>query len=157
MSRCEHSQSEVRRMIAANGQPMVVAQCLQCGNCAGKFLKKADWPANPPPWDEDLRTKWSREISATYEAERAGRELLRLSDRAAWLQEHDAYLRSPEWRALREKVIDRESGLCQGCRAALGTQVHHLTYARWRRELLIDLALLCDDCHHAAHDKRESA
>ncbi len=75
----------------------------------------------------------------------------------AWLEEHSAYLQTEQWRSLRAKVIDRDKGQCQGCLDRPGTHVHHMTYDRWQRELLIDLVLLCSACHERYHAKEDVA
>jgi hypothetical protein len=70
------------------------------------------------------------------------------------------YLRSEEWHLRRKAVLQREDGLCQGCREARATQVHHRSdaYRQLReagRELLCDLVALCDKCHaEVAHLKK---
>ena len=70
-------------------------------------------------------------------------------------EQYREYLLSPEWKALRRKVIDRCGGLCEGCREERVTQVHHLTYAHVRDELLFELVGLCDACHERAHTPRQ--
>lgn len=71
--------------------------------------------------------------------------------REDWLRLHNEYLRSPQWRSLRAKVLARDSGQCRLCEKKAATQVHHLTYARWRHERDFDLVSVCDDCHHDQH------
>lgn len=144
--------TEIREKVYVNGQRGQWHQCMICGGNVGGALKKSDWIANPKPFDESLQRdesnrRWQHEQETRADQARA--------DSAAWFKEHDAYLQTDAWKALRRKVIDRESGLCQGCRDTRGAHVHHLTYARWKRELLIDLVLLCEACHDLAHEKRE--
>src|SRR5262249_56361112 len=73
--------------------------------------------------------------------------------------EYQEYLLSDKWRQRRALVLDRADGLCERCRQAPATQVHHLTYEHIFGELLFELVAVCDDCHSRAHfgdfDERE--
>jgi hypothetical protein len=80
------------------------------------------------------------------------------------------YLRSPQWKAIREQSLCRALWRCQSpiCRRAdyraltddeipqhgrYRLEVHHLTYERvGGQELPDDLIVLCDECHHFVHD-----
>ena len=72
-----------------------------------------------------------------------------------WWDWYSAYLRSPEWAAKRQRVLERDSFLCQyqNCRA-IATEVHHLTYERVGEELLEDLLSVCGGCHTCIHGRR---
>jgi 5-methylcytosine-specific restriction endonuclease McrA len=74
--------------------------------------------------------------------------------RREWFEAHNEYLQTDEWQEKREAVLDREDSLCQGCRAALATQIHHLNYDNWRDELLFQLVALCEDCHERVHGRK---
>lgn len=149
---CEHAESEVRFKIASNGQKMVSRQCLRCGNSASSFLKKADWPEEIPPWDEELSERYWQ----SGEGKDWRRQLwLEKEERSAdWWRRYHRYMESEEWRAVRRKVWQRENGLCQGCREVKGAHVHHLTYERLGEELLTDLVLYCEPCHEKAHGRK---
>lgn len=67
-------------------------------------------------------------------------------------EEYRAYMRSERWRALRRKVIERDGDRCKLCRRSRRKlEVHHLTYVRFGRERLEDLALICQRCHSTEH------
>lgn len=66
-----------------------------------------------------------------------------------------AYLESTEWQERRQKVLQRERFVCQGCRKERATEVHHLDYRHVGHELLFGLVALCDDCHRRAHGRCE--
>lgn len=99
---------------------------------------------------ERLHTEYAREESRLRD-EWQRREVA--AERGRWFAEHDAYLKTPEWRNLRALVLKRDGGKCQGCLVANATQVHHLHYRRWKRELACDLVSLCDRCHERAHEE----
>ena len=61
------------------------------------------------------------------------------------------YLKSEEWKVLREKILTRDNFICQKCKHEKATSVHHLTYKRLGRELLEDLISVCRSCHFSLH------
>ncbi len=66
-------------------------------------------------------------------------------------QDYETYLRSPEWQALRLKVLKRDLHICQGCLAQPASEVHHTTYRHVRSEFAFELVSLCRDCHRRLH------
>jgi len=70
----------------------------------------------------------------------------------AWRAEHDRYLRTAQWARRRAAVLRRAGYRCEGCGQRQATQVHHLHYRRWRREMLFDLVAVCETCHRLIHD-----
>lgn len=67
--------------------------------------------------------------------------------------DYTEYMKSPEWKKLREQVKNRDKQQCQDCGLLYGClQVHHLTYERFKHELLDDLITLCDECHRKRHE-----
>lgn len=74
---------------------------------------------------------------------------------ASWYKE---YLASAAWRKRRERIFTKrttegEAGpVCEDCRRVRrGLTLHHITYARVRRERQEDLRILCAWCHRRAH------
>lgn len=65
--------------------------------------------------------------------------------------DYRAYLKSPEWRSKRAKVLDRAGGWCERCRTRRALHIHHKTYARLGDEKLTDLEALCAGCHVREH------
>lgn len=61
------------------------------------------------------------------------------------------YLKSAAWKEKRCKVIEREEGICEKCKAAPIDVVHHKTYENFGDEKLEDLAGLCKPCHDKIH------
>jgi 5-methylcytosine-specific restriction endonuclease McrA len=70
---------------------------------------------------------------------------------------YQRYLRSPQWKAKRRAVLERDRHLCVHCGNGWRLEVHHLTYERLYDELLTDLATLCRDCHIAHHRQAHAA
>lgn len=57
------------------------------------------------------------------------------------------YMRSRLWLERRAFILDRDKGICQLCKTARATEVHHRTYERFTNELPTDLISICDKCH----------
>lgn len=74
---------------------------------------------------------------------------------AGWRAQYAEYLASQEWWDKRELVMERAGRVCEGCRQADATEVHHLTYANVTREFLFELVALCHACHERLHAQRE--
>lgn len=154
---CTHLVStEVRTKLAVNGRPMVALQCLDCGRKAGEYLKKIDWPEHRPPWDDGIYERRRDElVRECYPILLKHLEMQQDGDEA-----YGEYLLSPDWRQKRKLVLDRDDHLCQGCRKARATEVHHLTYSHIYDEFLFQLTSLCSECHerfHAQHSTDEAS
>jgi len=68
-------------------------------------------------------------------------------------QNYVQLLLSPEWRTVKELILDRDCHSCQNCQSKENLHVHHKLYFGefpWDtpHEYLITL---CDTCHKAAH------
>lgn len=63
------------------------------------------------------------------------------------------YLRSPEWRAHRERALAAADHRCQRCGAPDELEVHHLSYDRLGFERPQDLQVLCNPCHALEHGR----
>jgi 5-methylcytosine-specific restriction endonuclease McrA len=126
-----------------NGSIQYVFQCLHCGSALTQAIRKAEirQPEQLCVFDESLLERY-------YELQQ--RE--RLDQREEWFRQHNAYLRTPAWKARRAAVLKRANGICEGCAGAVATQVHHLTYEHWKREFLWELVAICDECHEAVHE-----
>lgn len=62
------------------------------------------------------------------------------------------YLKSPEWRERRSRMLRSVGYRCQLCNRADKTlHVHHRTYERRGDELYKDLIVLCEECHRIHH------
>lgn len=65
---------------------------------------------------------------------------------------YQEYLQSAEWQAIRTLVYHRDHGRCRLCNTSKGVMhVHHRKYQPRGREDLINLLLLCPQCHRNFH------
>lgn len=67
--------------------------------------------------------------------------------------DYRTYIRSSEWYARRQMILDMALHRCMLCDSSKDLQVHHRTYARLGKEHPADLIALCDNCHARFHDK----
>lgn len=138
---CTHARTEMRRRRFSNGSISFMRQCLECGSSVGLAVAQHRVTGTVGEWDDGLRGKINQAKKVAFQKKREGA-------RAAYW----AYLQSPEWAKRRALVMERANGLCEGCRSAKATQVHHLTYAHVFEEFLFDLVALCARCHERLHD-----
>jgi hypothetical protein len=168
---CEHETTRHTKRTVAGGAIQYVDQCTRCGKATTQAIaRKSAIAANggiePDPFDDDLHNQWNEargaaygevqtEIHAYLEGEKNFLEL----QSQQWHKKYREYQKSPEWAALKDKVLMRAQGICEGCREAKATVLHHLTYDHVFNELLFELVALCGDCHHRAHTRsnRKSA
>jgi 5-methylcytosine-specific restriction endonuclease McrA len=64
-------------------------------------------------------------------------------------------LLTPEWKATRYMVIERDFGMCQKCMSSKNLEVHHKYYRHDKKAWeypLSSLITLCNLCHKAEHD-----
>ncbi len=69
-----------------------------------------------------------------------------------WWSRYSEYLKSDEWLAIRERVIERDGGQCKVSGDTTRLQVHHLSYRNVGREQDSELVTLCKRVHEAIHD-----
>ena len=64
------------------------------------------------------------------------------------------YIRSPQWKALRQRRLVLANNTCEykGCKQTKYLNCHHVTYDRLQQEDIEDLRILCRDCHQRQHD-----
>ena len=151
---CQCRSTKLRRRVIGNGVTTFADQCLRCGRQVGNCTSrtKVDKPADLESWDAELVPDWEeRQKTALADSQRR-REVGEEATSHAFQLVYNEYLGSPEWKVIRNKIIARQLGVCEGCRNSRVEQVHHLTYKRVGWELLIDLVGLCRICHELAHD-----
>lgn len=66
-------------------------------------------------------------------------------------ENYEAYLDSPQWRAIKRRYREERPWLCNLCGSEESLHMHHRTYERVGQESLDDLMPLCDGCHQTVH------
>jgi 5-methylcytosine-specific restriction endonuclease McrA len=108
-------------------------------------VKKPDHSVDD--WDDSIQERIEREAAEC----RKQADIARMQESEERRRQYHEYLQSPEWRELRERVLERDNHLCQGCLLANAAVVHHLTYDNIMAEFLFELISLCDRCHDRIH------
>lgn len=150
-AQCLHDRSRIVRYQTQGGGAQARKQCLECGDVFGSAVRAV---GSYPNWDSGLLVMWIERRIAQRKAVFARHESLQTVDLIDKREQHAAYLQSQTWRIKRKRVLERCGGACEGCRDQRATQVHHLTYKHWGRELLFELVALCDECHAVCHEDR---
>lgn len=68
-------------------------------------------------------------------------------------EQYGRYLRSPYWRAVRIKVLQKKGAYCSVCGKVNNLQVHHTNYDNLGSDMqhLDALEILCVNCHKREH------
>jgi hypothetical protein len=145
---------EIRRRRLADGRETYWFQCDVCGH-APKAVRQSATEVfaqkriqGIPDFDDELREQFSTAVYFEVENIRAKRGQKQMQEQDRWWEKYNRYLETPAWRMKRTKVFERDDYLCQACRHARATQVHHLTYDHAFNEPLFDLISVCDTCHN---------
>lgn len=88
--------------------------------------------------------------------ERKARLAAKKVSRAEKIAEYNDYMASPLWKAIRERVLQRDKGLCVGC-GHRASQVHHRNYSQsvMSGRNIKPLASLCRQCHDTIHSNED--
>jgi 5-methylcytosine-specific restriction endonuclease McrA len=160
--RCDHPHVELRRRtFQVSGKPVahIWRQCTRCGK--GFRATKKPHPlssvrvADLEPYDEELEGIWQAAWRTRLDELRRQRNA---QETEAWRSRYEAYLQTPAWQEIRERVLARDGHVCQGCLGQSGlpaTQVHHLTYDHLREEFGWELVAICRACHERLHGRSE--
>lgn len=68
-------------------------------------------------------------------------------------QEYENYIKSPEWRAFREKAFAYYGRECGSCGSRYSLHVHHKHYKNIFHEEIADVMILCEPCHMKVHNR----
>lgn len=104
---------------------------------------KARGFCGPSPMDPDLLPAWEYLRQQVY-------GYLRRWIPTEYKRRYYQYLRSPQWKATRSKVLRAANHTCAEC-GGEASQVHHLSYSHIGSEQPGDLVALCADCHRYIH------
>lgn len=93
------------------------------------------------------KDKFNRKKQEEHQQKQEDYKLQSQEAHRLWLIGHNEYLQTSKWKNIRQKVLKRDNFLCQGCLENPATEVHHLTYAHHKDELMFELISLCYYCH----------
>ena len=149
---CKCPRREVRHKVDKRGRIRLRAQCPDCGRRWGNDLRysvlKGVPPKSVPPWNYEAEQRF-RAVFGPINA--AVTNQLNRGRSIEWWRQYGEYLTSPEWQALRRRVIEAAGGVCAYCELRPAVQAHHETYERVGHELLEDLSAVCIECHERLH------
>lgn len=132
-----------------NNDKRIFKQCLNCGGAfrKDKFAFKTHGNLFEREFSETNFNNWNKKrndessvISEQFEVYRKSR-----------FYNYHRYLQSEDWKILRDKVIERDNGMCLHCKTKPAQEVHHKHYKTIYKETLGDLESVCSDCHRAIH------
>src|SRR5579871_5749739 len=151
--RCNHLRQELRRRRLSNGVIVVCRQCLTCGHNGGNVKKSETDESKLPWWDAALVERWQERMSAYWQERRDAFDRERVEKNREWWDRYNRHLASPAWESLRQRVLKRCGGLCEGCGERRAVHVHHATYEHMGDEFLFELLGLCRQCHERLHGR----
>lgn len=168
---CHHEDQHVTRFTQRNGVEIARVQCRICGRGLGNKKKSEYDFENLPLFDDELRNTWNekcRKLRETRWQRRQDqwaqqlliREAERQEESIEWWQQYNQYLRSPEWRKIRQAVLKRDNYLCQACLRNKASHVHHLSYELYNkigRSAAFELVAICRPCHEQIHPDMSQA
>jgi hypothetical protein len=137
-----------KRMIA--GAVTIHLQCQTCGSSLLGSLKRAEhyFYQDYPKWEDGLRDRyWAAQRGEANEYI-VGRNAA-FQDRQTEYREE--FLRSPEWREMRQRVLNRAGNRCEACLTAPARDVHHVSYRHGKLPPAWELRAICRECHEQLH------
>ena len=148
--RCEHLRQGPHVALQSDGKPFYRIQCPDCGQKLSNQLPHSSVPNRErcPRWNEELYQRLLHSRNAAIEQ---SREAAIARRKAEWRAVYNRYLASADWQSVRQRVLRRAHGTCEGCLEAPATEVHHQTYAHVGDELLFELVAICRPCHERLH------
>lgn len=118
---CNHENTEIRKRLIKNDLVQYVYQCTRCGYPASQAIAKEKAISinngkEPVIFDKDLAGSWTKSREDSFkkiEIDYKEKEEAYAED---FWKKYDIYLKTEKWKKIREKVILRAQGICEGCR-----------------------------------------
>lgn len=110
-----------------------------------------------PEFDKKIAGLYWEEESRAWKEKQAKILYQQITKTGEWWEKYQVYLSSPEWRKVREVVIERDK-FCQRCLSDFSTQAHHLSYTTYNRHgftFPAECVGVCESCHEQVH-RRET-
>lgn len=150
---CDASRCILTRRAIRGGASQFVYQCMTCGSAVGNAIGKAAVLASEgtleiQEFDPSIEVQHRQDQHKAYHKERQ-------LEKSKWVVWYDEYLASPEWAAIRAKVLRRSGGQCEGCADREADEIHHLSYEHVGEEFLFELVALCSACHDRVHQGKD--
>ena len=151
---CDHEQEEIRYRLSSSGSKMYKRQCLNCGR-GSQWIKRDTIPnrVNLVEFDGALEDEWARSRGRILATRNRGFDLVAERHRNERKALYHEYLSSPEWKRIRNSVVARADGQCEGCAERRADDVHHMSYDHQGAEFLFELVALCRGCHKRWHGR----
>lgn len=167
---CEHEDHyyEDQQWTTIDNRKVVSSICKFCGHKNRGGLKNSKDKDNLPNADlllkqyEDLEKEAQLTLPKLRDDYRNKKNEIRINkireqtEKAdkEWWDNYNNYIKnSPKWQNIRQKVLERDNGICQGCLINKANQVHHLTYKNVCNEFMFELISICEICHNRYHGK----
>jgi len=153
-SECMKPGARKRRDAAAGKRSYYCYECLRKFGAKSKQVRKIKVP-KCPDCGVDLRHAKSMKARAGVVTRLKINRGLRRAKRTKG--GYDVYLRSPLWRRIRKRILERDGYLCRECGVA-AEHVHHLSYGPLVMMGMDDSKLisLCVPCHDSRHPDKPS-
>lgn len=137
-------------LVACPGKhiPAVGHNCQECSAALGEGRPRPVQPVRVmQPMGQIIRQRFNQE-QAMVRAAREQKQVARAERQERWRRCYERYRMSDKWQyEKRTPVFERENWLCEACRRAIATQIHHIHYDHVTDEPLWELKAICDECH----------
>lgn len=152
---CTQPKMIFAKHINSDGRFQLRKICLNCNTKSSDSFPYKDCPNLNEIiiWDEQkwLQIKWFRNQERENLIFAIGDLFVRkngiCTDNKIDLPVYEKYLKSPEWKAKRKLVLERDKYKCLSCLSAEATEVHHITYRHLGNEPLFELVSICRRYH----------
>ena len=128
--------------------------CPKCGRLMQRFTQlrcdRSGKPLFTRQWDHCRPCRedpWLAQVARTRGVKAAG------------FRNYEAYLASPHWQSLRQRVLEEQRirlqrNVCEDCgKEGLEFDIHHRTYERLGNERIEDCQIFCEQCHYKLHGR----
>ena len=143
---------KITRRSQKNGSVALHVQCVSCLDSV-HVIKKSEIPEWETLPEFDIsKLQNQKEQSDKFQEWRTSWALSRDNRRA----EYQKFLCSPEWRSMRERVLQRDAAVCQSCLSQVAVEVHHRSYEFGWLPSAWHLVSVCRACHEELHEASDA-
>ena len=135
---CENHMFKYVKYKMINGEHQLRKQCVKCTHLEGRAYSQNGFDMSKI---QDAKP----DDSLMFELEKVFAQKTEMRKRR--FEQLNQYYNSPAWKVKRQKVLARDSHLCQSCLENRATELHHLTYECLQQERLFTLVSVCKPCH----------